>query len=121
MPGIEKSPHQQAITAHFNALKNQQFEVSEWDGMVIHYSPLTTIERDELDALKCGESEFNVHVLIKKARNEDGTPCFTDVDIGWLKREAAPAVIREVALRIMTADLVDVKRLGEPSPPKSEA
>jgi hypothetical protein len=118
---IEHSPFQAAISAHFAALRNQQVEIPEWDGMVIHFSPLNAIEVDEIEAIKGGRTQRDIQILIRKAKTEAGSPCFTEADIGWLKREAAPFILRYVANRILTADMVDVKTLGEPSPPPKEA
>mgnify|MGYP001595439781 CR=1 FL=1 len=116
---IEKSKYKAAISAHFAALRQQSFEVPEW-GLTIYYDPLTPRQRDELDALDCGENEMILRAMVKHAKDEDGTPCFTTADLPWLNESAATAVIRAVGLRIITADLMDIKTLGKPTAPKKE-
>lgn len=119
MEKIAKSSHKAAITGHWNKLKRQPLEIPEW-GMTVFYDPLNCIERDELDQLEGGESEFHIQILIRKAMNEDGTPCFGPEDVGWMKREAAPNILKFAAVKILTADLSDVKTLGKPSAPPME-
>lgn len=120
MSAIPKSKHKEAITAHMRALKDQSFEVPEWE-TTVYYSPLTIRERDELESKDCSNLELLVHVIIKKARDADGAAMFTEADFGWLVRDAAFSVIQLVAGKISTADMVDVKSLGKPTPPETGA
>lgn len=115
---LQKSDLSAAITAHFNSLKNQWVEVPEWitDGKpaVVFFDPLTVAERIELDQHK---DDFYARVLIKKACKPDGTKYFTLVDLPMLMTSASPLVLVSLANRILNADSVDPRLLGEYSPP----
>lgn len=115
---IEQSAMKDVITQHFAALKNQTIVVEEW-GKTIHFHPVTARERDELNRVK-GDNELYVETLILKSLDEDGAPLFTKADKPWLMREASVGIIRIIASRILTADIMDVKKLGEPLAPPPE-
>jgi hypothetical protein len=116
---MEKSPLRAAIAGHFAALKNQKEEVKAW-GITIWFDPVTPLDRVKFNAID-DDMERSVVVLIEKAKNEDGTKCFTAADKGWLMREAGANIVQFTAQRILLADLVEVKTLGKPSPPTTEA
>jgi len=119
---IDKSDLTAAIVGHFAALKNQCVEVPEWaeEGRpcIIYFDPLNVQERIELDE---DSPEFLISVIIAKAKNADGLKRFTLADVAMLKRQASPLVIATLANRILNADAVDPKLLGESSSPDGKA
>ena len=121
---IELSDLSSAISSHFKALKNQHLEVPEWgaDGIpaVIFFDPVTVAERIELDK---HDDDYLVRVIIRKAQKPDGTKMFTLADLQMLLNSASALVVARVANRILNADAVDPKLLGEYSVPaeKTEA
>ena len=116
---IEKSSLHDIIIAHFQALENQSMEVPGW-GVTLWFSPVTPRERVRLNAID-DDIERNVAVIVEKARLEDGSRAFTAADKPWLMNETGANIVQLVAQRILTADLMDPKRLGKPSPPTGEA
>lgn len=108
---FEKSVLAEAIAAHWDALKRQKVEVPEWNGAVIYYDPLTISERDQLN--RSASNEYAVDAIILKAQNENGERLFGKADKMQLMNAASGSVIGRVAAAILSADAVDVDRLGE--------
>lgn len=114
---IPKSDLTSAIVGHFAALKNQHAEVPEWaeEGKpcIIYFDPLNVQERIDLDE---NDPEFLIKVIVAKAKNADGLKRFTLADLPMLKLQASPLVIATLANRILNADAIDPRLLGESSP-----
>lgn len=114
---IDKSDLTDAITSHFAALKNQHVEVPEWGSddipAVIFFDPVTVAERIELDRYT---EDYLPRVLIRKALKLDGSKMFTLADLPTLMNSASALIVAQVANRILNADAIDPKLLGEYSP-----
>lgn len=115
---IPKSDLTGAIVAHFAALHNQHVEVPEWSRegeppCIIYFDPLSVKERIELDE---NDPEFLLKVIIAKAKNADGLKRFTLADMPTLRMRASALVVARLANRILNADALDPKLLGESSP-----
>jgi len=115
---IEHTPLESAIRRHFNALKNQSVEVPEWSEpgkpCILYFDPVTVAERIELDQYR---DDYHARVLIMKARLPDGKPAFTLADLHLLQHQASALVVARLANRILSADAMDPKLLGESSAP----
>lgn len=107
-----------AIIRHFDSLKNQHIEIPEWllDGgepTVVFFDPLNVQERIDLDE---DADDYLVQVIILKAKKPDGSKMFTLADHPTLMLKASPWVVSRLANRILNADTIDPKLLGESSP-----
>lgn len=95
-----------AITGHYNGIKEQFLDVPEWgDGeapLRIYWNRLTIESRRKLLAMGRDEAD----ILVGMAIDRDGTPMFTIEDKPKLRMHADEAVIRRVALAMVGDDAV---------------
>lgn len=82
----------------------------EW-GATVYFDPLTIAERDKLRA--SASNEYAVDAVILKAQDEGGSKLFSKADKPMLMNAASGAVIARIAGRILSADAMDVEKLGE--------
>ena len=104
------------VLNHYDSNARLKIEVPEWaddefDG-VIHYSPVTLLERNKLmPELKRENLDFVASVLVMKAEDKDGNKLFTLEDKIKLKRNADYRVLDRVANQILQG--VNVDEVGE--------
>jgi hypothetical protein len=104
------------VLNHYDSQGRLKVEVPEWaddefDG-IIHYSPVTLLERNKLmPELKKESLDFVVSVIVMKAEDADGNKLFTLEDKIKLKRNADYRVLDRLANSILHG--VTIEEVGE--------
>ena len=97
----------ESVKAHFALYKRRRVEVPQWaqeDGtpLVLYSDPMTLADKQKVRGYleEHGDVIGLVHLLILKARTEDGKPVFTLDDKHALVHKADPDVIARIAREI---------------------
>ena len=94
----------------------RSYAVEEWpddDGVatVVYWRPATLKERDQIYRVTTGAPTLAglVETLIVRARNEDGTPMFRQVERGELMRSVDGSVITRIVQAMNESDGQDIE------------
>ena len=79
------------------------------DEVVMYVTPLTAAERERAkkDARSDDPGAFALQLLIRKAKNGNGTPLFTPGDAAVLKNEVRDSDLQKLMLAVLGADEED--------------
>jgi len=86
--------------------------------VVMYVTPLTAAERERAkkDARSEDPGAFALQLLIRKAKDENGTPLFTPGDAAVLKNEVRDSDLQKLMLAVLGADEedeLDMKSSGD--------
>jgi len=76
------------------------------DEVVMYVSPLTAAERERAkkDARSDDPGAFALQLLVRKARDSNGTPLFSPGDVATLKNEVRDSDLQKLMLAVLGAD-----------------
>ena len=85
------------VTAHFSKIGTRKIVVPEWEGLEIHYTPITVGERKAIYARGEDAESIMVNTIIEKAKDADGKPLFVLEDSARLFQKADATIIQRIA------------------------